>query len=56
MALLQEEFDDENILSKKRATERMDIVARSLQPERTRKELIPWMNGMCHNTYAINNS
>ena len=48
MTLLQEEFQDDNIFAKKRATQRMDIVAKSLRPERTRKELIPWINGTWH--------
>lgn len=45
MTLLREEFEDDDIYAKKRATQRMDIVAKSLRPERTRKELIPWING-----------
>lgn len=43
LALLQEEFRDEEVSAKRRAAEKLDIVAKALGPERTRAELVPWL-------------
>ncbi|GBG29496.1 Amino acid transporter AVT1D [Hondaea fermentalgiana] len=39
----RDEFLDEDLGAKRRAAEKLDIVAKALGPDRTRSELIPWM-------------
>ena len=43
LVLLRDEFADNDLASKRRASERLDLVARALGPERARKELVPWL-------------
>jgi len=49
--LLNDEFKDEDLLSKKRASEKLDIVAKVLGPEKSRRILVPWLSGT-YNAYA----
>lgn len=43
LALLRDEFQDDDLVSKRRASERLDLVAKALGPERARQELVPWL-------------
>jgi len=43
LLLLRQEFEDDDLQCKRRASEKLDVVARSLGPERTRGELVPFL-------------
>mmetsp|Transcript_2697 Transcript_2697/g.5222 ORF Transcript_2697/g.5222 Transcript_2697/m.5222 type:complete len:607 (-) Transcript_2697:82-1902(-) len=43
LGLLKEEFKDNDLTSKRRASERLDVVAKALGPDKTKSELVPWL-------------
>jgi len=43
LQLLKDEFEGNDVSSKRRAAERMDLVAKALGPERVRSDLLPWI-------------